>query len=1238
MLRPSDAGTGLQDGKDSSTKLVAGFARIQAVRGVIHLNSCESSYKPIPASLALRVAHGAHVPTSHFAPPTVGAVRCACVAFIGKKTRHEPAFDLWEFSCISYKSPACFGSRRSTSLAQRRRPRIRSTIFEVIMNQRPLLDLYRAMVTARQIDKVSHEITQRGEAFFCLSGAGHEASAALAPHLTAADWLHCHYRDKALLLARGVSVRSFFDSLLCNDRSSSRGRRMSAFFSDPKLNILSMVTPTGNNALQSVGVAATIKEQSSNPIVLCGIGDGTTQQGEVIEAIAEAARDALPVLFVIQDNRWAISTTTKGRTFYSLPDGAADSFYGLPVHHIDGRDAAVAFDEFGRLTEGMRSDRKPRLVVFEVERLASHTNADDHSIYRTHGDIEHSRATGDPIPRLESYLRDLGCSAEQLDEIRELAFEEVARAELESFGSSEPGPQFVAKRPVHVELSHPSHEVRGDDSEASVNMGQAIRRVLNHHLDADPQVFLLGEDIEDPKGDVFGVTKGLSTKHPGRVRNSALTESTILGTSIGRALAGQRPVAFIQFADFLPLAFNQLTSELASMFWRTDGQWQASVIVMLACGAYRPGLGPYHAQTGESLVTHTPGLDVFMPSTATDAAGMLNAAFQSGRPTLFFYPKAMLNDPARATSANVAEQFVPIGIARKVRTGRDISLIGWGNAVPLCERAADALESAGVEAEIIDLRSLSPWDEKTVLASAEKTSRVIVVHEDNRTCGFGSEVVATVAEQSRFPVTVRRVARPDTFIPCNFANQMEILPSYQRVLATAAELLDFDLTWEQAPEQEDGIFQLPAIGSAPSDETVIVVEYLVSPGSRVERGDAVCSVEAAKSVFEITTPVSGEVVEFLVEVGDSVSVGKTVMRIRTAECEGSKRRLTFKDPGEPILVRRRDSERLPLPQHSVKHRAFKVGVSAVRAVTGSRIVSNHELLASSSEMTSDDVVRLTGIESRHWAVGEENAVNMAVQASLKTLDEEQLSVDELDLVICTTTSPTSVTPSMACQVLNGLVRGRSNATLQAYDINAACSGYLYALQSGYDFLQSNPQGQVLVVTTEVLSPLLNRDDFDTAILFGDAASATVLYGESRFERSKGRLLRPELSAKGEDGSTLSVPFRDAGFIQMQGRKVFSEAVRSMIASLNRACQREGIGVNDLNMIVPHQANQRILDAIQSRVGANVYSNIRRYGNTSSTSIPLCLTEVLPTTNEGDRLGLCAFGGGFTYGATILQAV
>src|SRR5258708_2256902 len=227
-------------------------------------------------------------------------------------------------------------------------------------------------------------------------------------------------------------------------------------------------------------------------------------------------------------------------------------------------------------------------------------------------------------------------------------------------------------------------------------MGAALRATLGHHLRTNDRVVLFGEDIEDPKGDVFGVTRGLSTEFPGRVRNSPLSESTIMGVSIGRALAGARPVAFLQFADFLPLAFNQIAAELGSIWWRSQGAWEAPVIVLSSCGGYGRGLGPFHSQTLESLAAHVPGIDVVMPATAGDAAGLLNAAFASGRPTLFFYPKSCLNLSEQATTSDVERHFVPLGACRKVRSGNDITFVSWGYPVFLCEKAAAALAGIGI--------------------------------------------------------------------------------------------------------------------------------------------------------------------------------------------------------------------------------------------------------------------------------------------------------------------------------------------------------------------------------------------------------------------------------------------------------------------------------------------------------------------------------------------------------------
>lgn len=1104
-----------------------------------------------------------------------------------------------------------------------------------------LLEIYRVMWTARCVDRVEQELATRGQAFFQVSGAGHESAAVLGWHLCPEDYLCCHYRDKGLLLARGLTPRNLLDNLLANAASGSAGRQMCAHVSDRRLNVVTSSGPVGNAALHAVGLAMSIKGHRARPIVVCSLGDGTTQEGEFLEACAEAVRSHLPVLFLIQDNQWAISTRTVGQTFFSLPSGPAHEFLGRPIERLNGRDACEVLSRFEAIVTRMRSDRGPEFVVLEVDRLTNHTHADDQSQYRTADEIREACDSGDPLPILEARLLAAGVARQELERLTAEIDATVRQAAQDAGQVDDPPVALIAKRPLPVELMHPSTEKRGTEDAPRLTMREALREVLRHRLTTDPRVTLYGEDIEDPKGDVFGVTKGLSTAFPERVRNSPLAEATIVGASIGRAMAGERPVAFIQFADFLHVAFNQIASDLSTIFWRSVGQWSAPVIVMVPCGAYRPGLGPFHGQSVESLVAHLPGIDVFLPSTACDAAGLLNAAFQSARPTLLFYPKALLNDPETTTSNDVHRQFVPIGTARKVRVGRDLTLVAWGNTVRICERAATELERVGLEAEILDLRCLSPWDERAVLASAEKTANLIVVHEENLSGGFGAEILATVSEKARVPVAMRRVARPDTHLPFNYANALEVLPSLRKVLDAAAELVDLDITWLPPKREESGLVSIDAIGSGPADETVIVADLLVQVGEQIVKGQPVATLEATKSVFELSSSTSGEVVEVVARPGDTVTVGSALLRLRSSENQVERKRLVGDNSGAPVILRKPESGRLKIARPAAEPRQFSVGISAVTAVEGSREINNDQLLRLRTRpevqpMTAEDVVRRTGIERRCWIGAGQNAADMAVQACWQLLDQEGLIPDDLNLVICSTTSPTIVTPSMACQVLHGLTKGKTEAMLQAYDINAACSGYLYALQAGFDFLQSMPHGRVLVVTTEVLSPLLDPNDFDTSILFGDAASATILYGEEHLSRARGRLRRPELSAKGDDTGSLRVPLAHDGFIQMKGRKVFTEAVRAMVSSLNRVCHNHGLHVDDLTLVVPHQANQRILDAIQSRIGAQVYSNIREHGNTSSTSIPLCLHDLLPRLDRGNRLGLCAFGGGFTFGAGLLE--
>ncbi|MHA1547573.1 MAG: thiamine pyrophosphate-dependent enzyme, partial [Alphaproteobacteria bacterium] len=449
------------------------------------------------------------------------------------------------------------------------------------------LDLYSNMLLSRRVDDVEEALARRGETHFFIPGSGHEAIAALAHHLSASDWLHCHYRDRALALARGVTVEQMLLSSLSKAESNSAGRRMPGFPSDPSLHILNTPTLVGNSALQAVGVAMNIKDQPERPLVLCSVGDGSSQQGEYLEAIGEAVRSHLPVLFVIEDNGYALSTVTAGKTFFSTPAGDASQFYGLEINRVDGTDPIAVDHGFAKVVAEMRDDRGPRLLVINSERLASHTNADDQSVYRDTGDLEHIRAHRDPIKNLAASLEAVGISSKQLSQIATDIDARVTEGLAAARRGTQASAVFDASAPLPPALADAA-EYRGTTDDRDLTMLDAFRATLRHHLSSDPRVVLYGEDIEDPKGDVFGLTRGLSSEFPDRVINSALSESTIIGASIGRALAGQRPVAFLQFADFIPIAYNQIMSEMGAMYWRSNGDWQCPVIIIAVCGGYRP--------------------------------------------------------------------------------------------------------------------------------------------------------------------------------------------------------------------------------------------------------------------------------------------------------------------------------------------------------------------------------------------------------------------------------------------------------------------------------------------------------------------------------------------------------------------------------------------------------------------------------------------------------------------------
>ncbi len=1091
-----------------------------------------------------------------------------------------------------------------------------------------MLRLHRAMFIAREIDRVEQDLVKQGHAHFHVSGAGHESTALVVDYLGEQDWLHLHYRDKALLVARGLPVTEFFRALLATGPSHSSGRQMSAHFSARDLNVASIVGPVGNNALHAVGNAQAVKDQQGAPVVLCCVGDGTTQQGEFLEAVAEAVRSAAPVVFLVQNNRWSISTRTPGQTFFDLPGGAAESLFGLAIRRVDGADLAATRAAFESAVGHVRTARTPALILMDVERLSDHTNADDQSIYRTAEDIGASNRR-DPLEAIRQALRESQMGDAALAQLETSLIAEVAAAAAEARAEPSPTTAGSSKRQL-PESFRTRPEYRGDPKAATLTMREALNRVLRDRLGSDERVYLLGEDIEDPKGDVFGVTRGLSTMFPGRVRNSALTESTIVGSAIGRALAGQRPVGFLQFADFLPLAFNQILSELGSMYWRTNGSWQAPVLLMVSCGGYKPGLGPFHAQTLEGLLAHVPGIDVVMPSSAGDAAGLLNAAFESERPTIFLYPKSLLNHPERRTSDDTSRHFVMPGRARTLVSGNELTLVSWGNPLSQSQLAADRFGAAGASIDLIDLRSISPWDEEAVLRSVRRTRRLLVVHEDNHTAGFGAEVVATIAEKAGVPVAVRRVTRDDIHVPFHFERQIETLPSYRRIMEAAADLLEFELSWQSEAESQ-GPVAIAAIGSGPADDEVEVIDLLVKPGDTVRTGDLVAVVEATKAAVDVQATVTGTVASLAAEPRQKIAVGAPLLFVHADPLAARQVRTVTTEKIETALLRRRST---PTPTtRPAAETIVSVGVAGIAGVMGGRKIHNGDLKGNWQTRDAEDIVKLTGIESRRWVLPGETVLSLAVSATQKLLDEQGLVIADIDLVIATTGTPDVITPSLACRVAAALSPdGRGD--MPAYDINAACSGYIYALSQARDYVRNHRNARVLVVTSEVLSPLLDQNDFNTAVIFADAATASLVQAAEPGRKLMFSYAQPTIAGAPEAGDLLSVPRGGEGYVKMNGREVFSDAVRAMSATLTSACAAEGISMEDIDLMIPHQANQRIIDAIARRSGRPAHSIIRTTGNTSSSTIPLALMDALPARHSGERLGLVAFGGGITYAATI----
>ncbi len=637
------------------------------------------------------------------------------------------------------------------------------------------------MLELGALDRRQSILVRQGQGGHQISSRGHEGVMAVPQLMRTEDFLFPYYRSTHLFLAKGIEVETLARDFLGKATSTSGGRSVSAHANSPELHVFPSAAPTGCQCTPAVGAAWAQKLSGNGGMTVCSIGDGATREGEFWEAVCFAIERQLPVLFLVEDNGYAISTRTDSMQPLHLGMVAAEI-----VVRADARRIFDFLPVAEAAVERVRSGRGPLVLWCRVERLEGHTGNDDQIAYRG---LEEVDRLLDPVESFAAELIRRGIvSASQIEQLTHAAEERVRRAFAAARAESEPdvatvrqelfGPVVSAERP-------PLEAGRG------LTMVEAINRVLAAGLRADPRMRMFGQDIEDPKGGVFGFTKGLSSVFGGRVLNAPIAEATIIGAAVGLAAAGFRPVFELQFVDFITPGFDQLVSQVASLRWRTCGAWTCPMVLYAPYGAYVPSGGLWHSQSNDGWWCHIPGLRVAIPSTPADVAGLFWSAFRDQDPSLILIPKHLF----RVRHDAVEFGAVPFGKARVCRTGDAVTVVSWGNVRDLAEQAATRLAAEGISVEVLDLRTLVPCDWEAIETSVAKTGRLVVVHEDNRTCGFGgtviTEMVKTNERFERLAAPPRLVAREDIHIPFHPRLEESVLPSVEDVVRAVRETVEY---------------------------------------------------------------------------------------------------------------------------------------------------------------------------------------------------------------------------------------------------------------------------------------------------------------------------------------------------------------------------------------------------------------------------------------------------------------
>ncbi len=693
---------------------------------------------------------------------------------------------------------------------------------EELPDPKLLIEMYRTMYLSRRIDDKEIQLKGQNRIFFQISGAGHEAVLVAAGVVLKPgyDWFYPYYRDRALCLQLGMTpLEQLLSAVGAEADPNSHGRQMPSHWGHKKLHIVSQSSPTGTQLLQAVGCAETsyrcklipelqkrISSFHNDEVTYVSLGEGTTSQGEFWEALNTASNLKLPVVFLVEDNGYAISVPVEVQTPGGDVSRLLENFPSLYIQRCDGTDPIESLETMRRAVDYCRQRKGPALVHAKVIRPYSHSLSDDEKLYRP-DEERASDAERDPVKRFGALLIDEGViDQEGLQKIKDEVDREVNEAADKALASEQPPKETATDYVFSTEVDPCAKEFDTEDAvQLSGNAGtmvDLINRCLETEMARDPRIVVFGEDVADcsreqyldtvkGKGGVFKVTANLQRKFSGaRVFNSPLAEANIVGRAVGMATRGLKPVVEIQFFDYIWPAMHQIRNELALMRWRSGNDWKAPMVIRVPIGGYLKGGAVYHSQSGVSTFTQIPGLRVIYPSNALDANGLLRTAIRCDDPVLFLEHKHLYRQAYNKSQYPTDEFMIPFGKAKKVREGKDLSIITYGALVQRSLVAAKQMEQEGVSVEIIDLRSLAPFDWNAIAETVKKTSRVIIAHEDSLSFGYAAEIAARITDElfEYLDAPVKRVCALDTFVA--YAPRLEdaILPQVADVAKAIAEL------------------------------------------------------------------------------------------------------------------------------------------------------------------------------------------------------------------------------------------------------------------------------------------------------------------------------------------------------------------------------------------------------------------------------------------------------------------